>query len=45
MSNDGFSGNGLVIQGQAPEHGLDRQSFARGAIQYDNPFMDESFVL
>lgn len=41
MANSAFSGQGLVVQGAAPDHGLDRQSFARGAIQYDNPFMDE----
>jgi hypothetical protein len=40
MANESFGAQGLVIQGAAPEHGLDRQSFARGAVQYDNPFMD-----
>jgi hypothetical protein len=30
MANESFGAQGLVIQGQAPEHGLDRQSFARG---------------
>jgi hypothetical protein len=40
MANEGFSGDGLVIQGQAPDHGLSRASFARGAVMYDNPMLD-----
>ena len=40
MANEKFGGQGLITQGAAPSHGLDSQSFARGAIQYDNPFMD-----